>query len=198
MIRRRRKTIDGLLEEYGERGGRMNVFQENHLSGMDHMAKQMDAIVELKTMENLRTNFKDVSSQMEKKQEEIRTIAAEIFEMKLKLHDEFQVEECSFFSISSADGFAVKMYKSRLREMTQQKTGLDDDLLDLEQQKKKMVKDLEEKELEYSEYIRMSKKRLPVKEIFVPTSVRKQRRGEGGWHEKGNLGMTKGNLAKHG
>jgi hypothetical protein len=74
MIRRRRKTIDGLLEEYGERGGRMNVFQENHLSGMDHMAKQMVAIVELKTMKKLKTKIKEVSSQIEKKQEKLSTI----------------------------------------------------------------------------------------------------------------------------
>jgi hypothetical protein len=175
-------------------GTRMNVFEESHLSRMDNISKHLVAMVEIKTrdvdmirMEKLmakqEAKIKDVSGQMEKKQEKLGTISPQMWELKFKLHDEFQVEESSFFAISSADGFAIKMYKSRLRDFTQQQTGLDDDLLDLEEQKTKMVKELEEMELEYSEYKRKSKKRSPVTftEEVVPTSVRKQRkRGEGG------------------
>jgi hypothetical protein len=54
-----------------------------------------------KLMEKLETKIKEVSNQMEKKQEKLGTIPAEIWEMKWKLHDEFQVEECSFFSQSA-------------------------------------------------------------------------------------------------
>jgi hypothetical protein len=92
----------------------------------------------------------------------------------------------------SGDAVAVKLYKSQLHQMQQQHTATGDALLDLEDQKQKMVTDLAEKELEYSEYRQMSKKRLAVttksaptsgrkqRRESVPTSVRKQRRGEGG------------------
>ncbi len=112
----------------------------------------------------------------------LRSMAAQIWELKFKLHDEFKVEESSFFSSSSTDGFAIKMYKSRLLDITQEQTGLDDELLDLEELKKEMVKELQEKELEYNDYRRRSKKRPPVTvtDKSVPTSVRKPRRGEGG------------------
>jgi hypothetical protein len=153
------------------------------------MTKQMVSLVEiktskleLKTIEQLNAKIKEVSIKMKEKQQNLKTMPPEIWKLKLKLHDEFQVEESSFFSVSAADGFAIKMYKSMLRDITQQ-PGLDDDLLDLEEQRTKLVKEREEKELDYKEERLKSKKRLTVaiKEKSVPTSVRKQRRrGEGG------------------
>jgi hypothetical protein len=66
--------------------------------------------------------------------------------------------------------------------MKQQQTGIEDALLDLEELKQKLVKDLEHKEHEYTEYRRLSKKRFVGTDTdkSVPTSVRKRRRGEGG------------------
>ena len=75
----------------GEAG--MELFQENHLVGMDDMAQQMIAMVELKTHDNLQCKIKDVTNQMQKNRENKTTNASEILKMKVKLIEEFQVED---------------------------------------------------------------------------------------------------------
>jgi hypothetical protein len=64
--------------------------------------------------------------------------------------------------------------------MKQEQTGIQDALLDLEELEQKLVKDMEDKENEFTEYRRISNKRFAVTDGSVPTSVQKRRRGEGG------------------
>jgi hypothetical protein len=158
--------------------GSITVFQENHLSELGNMTQEMVAMVELKTLENLETKIKKVSSQIETKNEKLSTIADGMWETQLILFEKFQVED--FFSVCSGDGFAIKLYKSKLERMKQEQTGIQDALLDLEELEQKLVKDMEDKENEFTEYRRISNKRFAVTDGSVPTSVQKRRRGEGG------------------
>jgi hypothetical protein len=130
----------------GSKAKAINVLFENHLSRIDHMTEQMVAIVELKSVENLQAKIKEVSSQMKYNKESLQTISDKIFDMQLKLLVEFQVEVEDCYSTCPGDGSAVKLYKVKLHQMKQQQTGIDDDQLNLEQEKKEMVKQLAEME----------------------------------------------------
>ena len=138
------------------RRGETAGFQEKHFRCIDQMSEKMDAMVELKLLESL-------SNQIKTKLDRIRTLTPEIWDWKMKLYQDFQVEEDSFCTICSDDGFAVKMYKTKLREAKQEKAALENDIIDLEEKIRK----------------RDESKKRPANNV-VPTSVRKQRRGEGG------------------
>ena len=174
-------------------GSEKNGIEKN---GIQYMADQMLAMVEMKKLDRFTNLIKegkkeiaDLTALMEKKKETRITITEQMWEFKYKLHEELKVEESAFFSVSTTDSFAVKMYKSKLSGKKQEEAAADNDILDYENKIETITEDIEEirkeqeiQQIRKEEEIRISKNKHSNENGGrpVPTSVRKRRRGEGG------------------